>query len=91
MGKEIKLDTDKKLVLVTEKGIASFRMDPDETMGLLLAAFLDMWDEHHNSIDVMDACEQIMELLSNMDPDECDDGDDIDELIRKLLGEEDDD
>ena len=88
MGKEIKLNTDKKFVLVTEKGIASFQLDPEEAMGLLLGSFLEMWDEQCNSIDIVCAGDRIMDLLANMDPDEKDEDDEVEDVIRGLFDEE---
>ena len=88
MGKEIKFDTDKKFVIITENGVLAAKMDPAEIMSYLLFAYLDMWNEHCNKIDMMKAVDQVMELLSQMDSEEKEDIDNIGEILRYLFGDD---
>lgn len=96
MGKEIKLDTEKKFVIVTDKGFTSCQMEPEEVMGSLLFVYLKMWNEYCSDVelDVQEAGGKIMDLLSEMgaaeeyeeDEEEC-----FEKIIQRLFAEEEDD
>lgn len=68
-----KLTKDNEFVVVTPNGIASENMDRGSTMALLLYAYLEMWNEMaSHPVDTVEAATKIMELLAEMDDDECD-------------------
>ena len=89
MKKELKLDTDKKFILITERGLMSFQMDYEETMAVLLTEFLELWNDQCDNIDVGEAGEKILNLLAGMNRQE--DEEDLDKIIRELFGEDNDD
>ena len=55
-----------KSIMVTERGIAAQGMDRTEVMSMLLYAYLSIWAEENENIDIVDAAMRIIDMLSDM-------------------------
>lgn len=81
-------------VLVTDKGLMGQKgMASSEVMAMLLYAFLYTWNDEVHEIDILEAEEKILDLLEELGYEDSEEevaGYGFEDVMKYLLGEEDD-